>query len=275
MESGYKNAAAGEVGNFMEWKIYGSVVVFLLGLVVGSFDNVAIYRIPEGISLWAPRSFCPDCHSRIAWYDNIPLLSYALLQGRCRNCGESISLRYPLVELASGLLFLAVFARLGFEWRAEFIPHLFLVTVLIIVSAIDLERQIIPNRVIYPAIPLGMAAMAAVSLVRGDASIFLRSLAGLAIGGLPLALLALLIPQGMGMGDAKLAAFTGIFLGYHQFTAFFFAFLTGSLLGLGMILAGRKDRKSRVPFGPFLAIGSLVALFFGEGLWRFYKGLMG
>ncbi|MGQ9475928.1 MAG: prepilin peptidase [Actinomycetota bacterium] len=259
----------------MGWKIYGSVVVFLLGLVVGSFDNVAIYRIPEGVSLWAPRSFCPDCHARIAWYDNIPLLSYAVLRARCRNCGQPISLRYPLVELASGLLFLAVFARLGFEWRAEFIPYLFLVTVLIIVSAIDLRLQIIPNRVMYPAMPLGLAAMGAVALARGDVGIFLRGLAGLAIGGLPLALLALLIPRGMGMGDAKLAAFTGIFLGYHQLTAFFFAFLTGSLLGLGMIAAGRKGRRSRVPFGPFLAIGSLVALFFGPFLWRFYKGLMG
>lgn len=258
----------------MGWKIYGSVVVFLLGLAVGSFDNVAIYRIPEGISLWAPRSFCPNCHARIAWYDNIPLMSYAFLRARCRDCGQPISLRYPLVELASGLLFLAVFARLGFEWQVELIPHLFLVTVLIIVSAIDLRLQIIPNRVMYPAIPLGLAAMGAVALARGDVGIFLRGLAGLAIGGVPLALLALLLPRGMGMGDAKLAAFTGIFLGYHQLVAFFFAFLTGSLVGMGMILAGRKGRKSRIPFGPFLALGALVALFWGQAVADLYIGLL-
>ncbi len=104
----------------MGWKIYGSAVVFLLGLVVGSFDNVAIYRIPEGLSLWSPRSFCPACRSRIAWFDNIPLLSYLLLRGKCRCCGEPISPRYPLVELASGLLFLAVFAAAGFGWRDDF-----------------------------------------------------------------------------------------------------------------------------------------------------------
>ncbi|MDI6874383.1 MAG: prepilin peptidase [Actinomycetota bacterium] len=255
----------------MGWKIYGSAVIFLLGLVVGSFDNVAVYRIPEGLSLWSPRSFCPRCRSQIAWYDNIPLLSYVLLRGRCRKCEEPISFRYPLVELISGLLFLAVFARLDFEWRAELVPHLFLITVLIIVSVIDLQHQIIPNRVIYPSMPLGLASMGAVALARGDAGIFLRSLAGLAIGGVPLGLLALLLPRGMGMGDAKLAAFTGIFLGYHQLTALFFAFLTGSLAGITLIATGRKGRKSRIPFGPFLALGSFLAFLFGEQIWTFYR----
>ncbi len=258
----------------MGWKIYASVVVFLFGLVVGSFDNVAVYRIPEGMSLWSPRSFCPHCKSQIAWYDNIPVFSYVLLRGRCRRCGEAISLRYPLVELASGLLFLSVFAKLGFGWRAELVPYLFLVTVLLVVSAIDLREQMIPNRVMYPSIPLGLAAMGAVALARSDGGIFLRSLAGLAIGGVPLALLALLIPRGMGMGDAKLAAFTGIFLGYHQLVAFFFAFLTGSLGGLAMIVAGKKSRKSRIPFGPFLALGALIALFWGRTLADLYLNLL-
>jgi len=266
--------ALGEAGNLLGWKIYGSVVVFLLGLAVGSFDNVAIYRIPEGLSLWSPRSFCPRCGNPIAWYDNIPLLSFALLRGRCRRCGESISLRYPLVELASGLLFLAVFAGLGFEWRAELLPRLFLVTVLLIASAIDLQRQIIPNRVIYPSIPLGLAAMGAVALARGDTGIFLRSLAGLAIGGVPLGLLALLLPRGMGMGDAKLAAFTGIFLGYQQITAHFLAFFLGSLVGLILMAVGKKGRKSRIPFGPFLAAGAVVALFFGSAMWNYYRSFM-
>ncbi len=258
----------------MGWKIYGSAVVFLLGLVVGSFDNVAIYRIPEGLSLWSPRSFCPACRSRIAWFDNIPLLSYLLLRGKCRCCGEPISPRYPLVELSSGLSFLAIFARLGFEWRAELLPHLFMATVLIIVSGIDLRYQIIPNRIIYPAVPAGLAAVGAVAAVRGDAGIFLRGLAGLAIGGVPLALLAILLPRGMGMGDAKLAAFTGIFLGYHQLVALFFAFLSGALAGIGLIALGKKERRSRIPFGPFLAFGAIIALFAGEWMWRAYIGLL-
>lgn len=253
-------------------KIYYSVVVFLFGLVVGSFDNVAIYRIPEGLSLWSPRSFCPHCRTTIAWYDNIPLLSYLLLRGHCRHCRAPISGRYPLVELTSGLLFLAVYARLGFQWRAELIPYLFMVTVLIIVSAIDLREQIIPNRVIYPSIPVGLAAMGAVALARDDAGFIVRSLAGLAIGGVPLALLALLLPRGMGMGDAKLATFTGIFLGYQQLVAFFFAFLTGSLAGLALMAARRAERRSRIPFGPFLSLGAVIALFFGNAVWDLYRG---
>lgn len=255
-------------------KIYYSVVIFLFGLVVGSFDNAAIYRIPEGVSLWSPRSFCPRCKTTIAWYDNIPLLSYFILRRRCRACGDPISVRYPLVEFASGALFLAVFARLGFSWRAELIPYLFMVTVLVIVSAIDLDRQIIPNKVLYPAIPIGLAAMGVVALARGDAGTILRSLAGLAIGGLPLGLLAVLVPRGMGMGDAKLAAFTGVFLGYYQAMALFLAFLLGSLGGMTLMLAGKKGRKSRIPFGPFLAAGSLIALFWGSTLWELYRGLL-
>lgn len=257
----------------MFYQIYGSVVVFLLGLVVGSFNNVAIYRIPEGKSLWAPRSFCPQCGETIAWYDNIPLLSYAILRGRCRNCDGRISLRYPVVELITGLLFLAVFAKCGFDWRAELLPYLFMVTVLVIVSGIDLQKQIIPNRVMYPAIPVGLAAMGIVALVRGDANIILHSLIGFAIGGVPLGLLALAIPKGMGMGDAKLAAFTGIFLGYYELAALFFGFLLGSVIGIILMITGRKGRKSRIPFGPYLAAGALIALFWGPSIWSLYQGL--
>jgi leader peptidase (prepilin peptidase)/N-methyltransferase len=254
-------------------KVYYSVVVFLFGLVVGSFDNVAVYRIPEGKSLWKPRSFCPQCGATIAWYDNIPLLSYIMLRGRCRRCNQPISPRYPLVELSSGLLFLSVFAKLGFGWKAELLPYLFMVTVLIIVSAVDLQLQIIPNKVIYFAVPVALAVMGMVALARGDGEIMLRALIGLAIGGVPLGLLALLIPKGMGMGDAKLAAFTGIFLGYHQLTALFLAFLLGSLGGIALMMAGKKGRKSRIPFGPYLAAGALVALFWGPAIYDFYRGL--
>jgi len=254
-------------------KVYYSVVVFLFGLVVGSFDNVAVYRIPEGKSLWKPRSFCPQCGATIAWYDNIPLLSYIMLRGRCRRCNQPISARYPLVELSSGLLFLAVFAKLGFGWKAELLPYLFMVTVLIIVSAVDLQLQIIPNKIIYFAVPVALVAMGMVALARGDVGIMLRALIGLVIGGVPLGLLALLIPKGMGMGDAKLAAFTGIFLGYHQLTALFFAFLLGSLGGIALMIAGKKGRKSRIPFGPYLAAGAMVALFWGPAIYDFYRGL--
>ena len=257
----------------MFYQIYGSVVVFLFGLVIGSFANVAIYRIPEAKSLWAPRSFCPRCGKTIVWYDNLPLLSYAILRGRCRNCHQSISLGYPLVELITGLLYLAVFAKCGFAWKAELLPYLFMVTVLVIVSVIDIQRQIIPNNIMYPSIPIGLAAMGIVSLVRGDGNIILHSIIGLAIGGLPLGLLALAIPKGMGIGDAKLAAFSGIFLGYYQTIGLFFGFLLGSIIGIVLMLIGRKGRKSRIPFGPYLAAGALIALMWGPNLYNFYRGL--
>lgn len=256
-------------------KTYYTVVAFLFGLVVGSFDNVAIYRIPEKRSLWAPRSFCPHCGTTIAWYDNIPLLSFFLLRRRCRHCGELISWRYPLVELVSGLLFAAVFARVGFRWTAELLPYLFMVTVLIIVSAIDIRLQIIPNKVMYPAIPVALAAMGAVSLARGDYRILVDSLIGAAVIAVPWGLAALIYPRGFGMGDAKLAAFTGAILGWRaEVVGFFVGVALGALAGIALMLAGKKGRKSRIPFGPFLAAGALVALFWGQKIWDFYTGLM-
>lgn len=258
----------------MAGKVYYSIVVFLFGLAVGSFDNVAIYRIPEGKSLWGPRSFCPNCGGTIAWYDNIPLLSYFILRRRCRNCGEHISWRYPLVELASGLLFFAVFAKVGFQWTAELLPYLFMVTVLLIVSAIDLQRQIIPNRVMYPAIPLALGAMGIVALVRGDYHIITDSLIGMAAIAVPWALLAMVFPRGFGMGDAKLAAFTGAILGWRaELVGFFIGIALGAVIGVVLMAAGKKGRKSRIPFGPFLAAGALAALFWGQAIWDYYVAL--
>ncbi len=258
----------------MPGKVYYSVVVFIFGLMVGSFDNVAIYRVPEGKSLWGPRSFCPACGSTIAWYDNIPLLSFFLLRRRCRRCGEPISWRYPLVELLSGLLFFAVFAKVGFQWTAELIPYLFMVTVLVIVSAIDLERQIIPNKVMYTAIPVALAAMGIVALVRGDYHIVTDSLIGAAVIAVPWALFAAVFPKGFGMGDAKLAAFTGAILGWRaELVGFFIGVALGAVVGVVLMALGKQGRKSRIPFGPFLAAGALAALFWGQAIWDVYTGL--
>ncbi|MBC7230338.1 MAG: prepilin peptidase [Actinobacteria bacterium] len=256
-------------------KVYYTVVAFLFGLVVGSFDNVAIYRIPEKISLWSPRSFCPSCGTTIAWYDNIPLVSFLVLRRRCRRCGALISWRYPAVELLSGLLFAAVYVGVGFQWTAELLPYLFMVTVLVIVSAIDLRLQIIPNRVMYPAIPAALAAMGAVALARGDYHIIIDSLIGMVVISVPWGLAALLYPKGFGMGDAKLAAFTGAILGWRaEVVGFFIGVALGALAGIALMVAGRKGRKSRIPFGPFLAAGSVIALFWGQKIWDLYTGLL-
>jgi leader peptidase (prepilin peptidase)/N-methyltransferase len=256
-------------------KVYYSVVVFLFGLALGSFDNVAIYRIPEGKSLWSPRSFCPNCGKTIAWYDNIPILSYFLLRRRCRNCGEPISIRYPLVELLSGLLFLAVFAKVGFVWSDELIPYLFMVTVLIIVAYIDFQKQIIPNKIIYPAIVVGLVAVSIIALTRGDVDYLIDKLIGFAVIGVPWAILALVFPKGFGMGDAKLVAFTGTILGWQlELTAFFFGILLGAIASIVLMAMGKKGRKSRIPFGPFLAAGAVIALFWGQAVVDLYKSFL-
>lgn len=266
--------AGGREGDMFD-KVYSAVIVFLFGLVIGSFDNVAIYRIPEGKSVVAPRSFCPHCGTQIAWYDNIPVLSYLLLRARCRHCGERISLRYPLVELSSGLLFLAVYAKCGFTWDPELLLYLFMVTVLIIVAAIDLRKQIIPNKIIYPAVIVGLAAVGVIALARGDLRYFTDRLIGFAAISVPWGIAAAAYPKGFGMGDAKLAAFTGTVLGWRcELVAFFAGILLGALVGAALMASRKRGRKSRIPFGPFLAAGALVALFWGQRLWDLYVGLL-
>ncbi len=247
-----------------------AVIVFLLGLGFGSFANVLIYRIPRRLSFVASRSYCPNCGKLIRAYDDIPLLSYLLLRGCCRDCGERISFRYPLVELTTGLLFLGVFWHNGWEWRAELLPQLLLVTVLVVISGIDLDEQIIPNRIVIPGLIAGLIAMGIVAGVRGDAWIAGRAAIGAAIGAGFLGLIALAVPRGMGMGDAKLAAFIGAFLGFYVLAALL---LAGSIVGIALIGFGRRGRRDRIPFGPFLATGAVLALFWGEPLYRFYRSL--
>ncbi|MHB8781384.1 MAG: prepilin peptidase, partial [Candidatus Geothermincolia bacterium] len=174
---------------------------------------------------------------------------------------------------ATGLLFLGVFWHNGWEWRAELLPQLLLVTVLVVVSGIDLDEQIIPNRIVIPGLVAGLVAMGVVAGVRGDAWIAARSAIGAAIGAGLLGLIALAVPRGMGMGDAKLAGFIGAFLGPYVLAALMLAFLTGSVVGIALIGFGRRGRRDRIPFGPFLATGAVLALFWGEPLYRLYRSL--
>ncbi len=259
-----------------------AIPVFVMGLAVGSFANVLIYRLPRGVSFVTPRSFCPVCGHVIRPYDNVPLLSYLWLRGKCRDCGAGISIRYPMVELLCGLLWLAVFWHPGLPWTpaiqswtfpAELWPGLFCVTILLMVSGIDLDEQIIPNRVVLPGIVLGLFALGAVSIVRGDPHVMLRAVYGMLIGGGFLGIIAFLAPRGMGMGDAKLAAFMGIFLGFYILAGLLIAFLLGSLGGIALLATRKKGRRDRIPFGPFLALGGVLALLWGEPLYRAYKAL--
>jgi leader peptidase (prepilin peptidase) / N-methyltransferase len=236
-------------------------LALLLGLVVGSFLNVVAYRLPRGESLAHPGSRCPRCGSPVKPYDNVPVLSWLVLRGRCRHCGEPISARYPVVELATGLLFAAVV--LAKDDAVDIALGLLLVTALVPIVLIDLERRLIPNAITLPA---AIAGVAAILLLDTD-GIVEALIAAVAAGGFFL-LAGLLYPRGMGMGDVKLAGLLGLYLGRGVGPALFAALILGVLVGA--VIIARKGaaagRKTAVPFGPFLAVGGLLGFFVGDGL---------
>lgn len=249
----------------------------LIGLVFGSFANVVIARVPEGRSLVRPRSACPGCGTTIRARDNVPVVSWLALRGRCRSCGMPISWRYPLVEVGSAALFVAMAARFGFDWA---LPAYWLFAwTLLCLTVIDLEHYRIPNRLTYPLTPVLAVLLVAAALIAGEPDVALRAvLGGLAAFG-ALLVLALISPRGMGLGDVKLAAFLGLGLGYlgwgHVALGFFVAFLLGGLTATVLLVLQLRDRKGHIPFGPWLAAGSVVAVLVGEPVIGAYLGLMG
>ncbi len=235
-------------------------VIGVLGLLVGSFLNVVIYRLPRGESLVTPGSHCPSCGTPVKPYDNIPVVSWLLLRGRCRSCAAPISPRYPLVEALTGAAFVGVALTRGVnDDLAVWLPF---AAMLIAVAGIDLDHRIIPNKIVLPAAIWGLAATIAFRPDNVDDALIAG---GIAFGALLLAALA--YPAGMGMGDVKLAGVMGIYLGSGVAPAMLVAFITGSLVGLLIIAReGRDARKKGVPFGPFLALGGLVGIFAGPEL---------
>jgi leader peptidase (prepilin peptidase)/N-methyltransferase len=235
-----------------------------LGLLIGSFLNVVAYRLPRGESLLWPASHCPSCEQAIKPYDNVPVISWLLLRGKCRGCGVKISARYPAIELLTALAFGAIVLLNGFD--KQLIWELPFAAMLIAVAGIDLEHRIIPNKVLLPAAVFGAAAAAA---LRPDA---LPELAIAGAGAFAAFLLtAIAYPAGMGMGDVKLAGVMGLYLGTAVIPALFVAFLAGTLVGLAVIARhGSAGRKKGVPFGPFLAVGGLVGLLAGSDLIDLY-----
>jgi leader peptidase (prepilin peptidase)/N-methyltransferase len=238
---------------------------FLGGLIVGSFITVVAHRVPRGESIVGPRSRCPECGTTIAARDNIPAFSWLLLRGRARCCGAPISARYPLTELGLGTAYVAVVLVL-WDDPAEVALGLVFVTMLLAVTLTDLEQRIIPNKILLVSALVGVSIAAATE--PGDLPE--RAIAAAAAGGLLFAA-ALAYPRGMGLGDVKLAATMGIFLGRNVAPAILVALLAGSLVGLAMIVRdGASARKKAIPFGPFLALGGLVGLLAGDQLLDWY-----
>ena len=247
--------------------------VLLVGMAVGSFLNVCIYRLPRSLSLIHPPSMCPSCQTKIPFYDNVPVASYLWLRGRCRHCGAAFSLRYPLVELVSGLFAVAVFARYGFSWESLFLYSL--VGALLVITFIDIDHQIIPDVITYPGIGVGFVT----SLLVGHIT-YKESLIGILLGGGILLLVAwgyylLTKREGMGGGDIKLLAMIGAFLGWKGaiFTIFAGSAI-GTVAGVALALRTGGGRKLAIPFGPFLSVGALLYLFFGPQLIGWYIALM-
>jgi leader peptidase (prepilin peptidase)/N-methyltransferase len=257
----------------MEFSLIVTVFVFFFGMAVGSFLNVCIYRLPESLSLIHPRSMCPSCKAKIAFYDNIPVLSYLLLRGRCRHCTTSIPLRYPVVELAAGLFSVAIFTRHGLHWEGFLLYAL--VAALLVITFVDIDHQIIPNVITYPGIVIGFISSFFVESIS-----YKESLLGIGVGAGILLLVALgyyflTKTEGMGGGDVKLLAMVGAFLGWKA--AIFTIFVgsaVGTLLGIAVALQTRKGRKTAIPFGPFLSLGALIYLFHGPEIVDWYISLV-
>ncbi len=249
--------------------------VALLGLAIGSFLNVVIYRLPAHKSLSTPSSQCPACATPIRNRHNIPVLGWLLLRGRCAECSERISIRYPLIELATGLLFVAVTLRLHQLHQLPLMPaFLYFAAIGIALSMIDLDHHRLPNSIVLPSYPVLALLITVASVVQDRPIALLHMLIGAAALYCIYYLLAWSYPAGMGFGDVKLAGIVGGLLGSLSYSAVlvgaFAAFLIGGVVGALLIATRRRSRKSAMPFGPFMVLGALVALFFGGPLADMY-----
>lgn len=245
-----------------------TVLVFVYGVIIGSFLNVCIYRIPQRTSLLFGRSYCPHCDSMIRAYDNVPVLSYLLLRGRCRVCGGPISPRYPMVEVLAGAVEVGLYRVYGIG--PDFLAYTVLATLLIVVAFIDLDHRIVPNRLTLPGIVVGLVFAPFLDTVS-----FRESVIGLFAGGgalLALALIGHLVfkRESMGGGDIKLAAMIGAFVGWKLvLISLFFASVAGSIGGVIWIATSSEGERT-IPFAPFIALGTLCALLWGERLLGLY-----
>ena len=247
--------------------IFYYIIIIILGLVIGSFLNVVIYRIPLNKSISKPSSFCPACTHKIRFYDNIPLFSYLFLKGRCRDCKTKISPRYPIVEGLTAFLFAFSYYFKGFSF--DLMLSVILISSLIIVSFTDIEHGIIPNVVVLPITVIGLI----VNIILFPQKWWI--ILAFAFGAfLFMLIISLIYPKGMGMGDVKLSLMAGSFLVEKIIPGLFIGFLAGSVYGLIMIIIKKKKFRQTIPFGPFISIGCIIALFFGNKIINWYLGFI-
>lgn len=256
------------------------VAAGVLGPLIGSFLNVVIWRVPRGQSVRFPPSACPGCRARIRARDNIPVLSWLLLRGRCRDCAARISVRYPAVELGTAGLFVAVVARFGGELSdAWAIPaYWYLAAIGMALAWIDVDTHRLPDAIVLPSYPVAVVLLVGATAAAGDWGAGLRALLGGVILLAFYLLLVVVYPAGMGLGDVKLAGVLGLYLAWLGWGALvvgaFAAFLVGGVFAVGLLLARRAGRRSGIPFGPWMILGAAIGIGWGEQLWAAYLGLM-
>lgn len=282
-----------------EWT---SLITFLavaggcLGLLIGSFLNVVAYRVPNRVSIVSPPSACPRCGNRIRAYDNVPVLSWLVLGGKCRDCREPISARYPLVEALTGVFFVAVAVRFlapvlqagdgaGPSARSlvaaliELSAYLYFAAISVALALIDIDTHRLPDRIVLPSYVVGIVLLGGAAVLSQDIGALLSALAGGAVLVAVYLALALIRPGGMGLGDVKLAGAIGILLGYlglgPLLVGAFGAFLLGGLFSIVLLALRRAGRRSGIPFGPWMLAGAWIGIFAGDALWRGYLAVMG
>ncbi len=276
-----------------------AIIIFIFGLIIGSFLNALIYRLKTKKSVWQGRSFCPNCKKKLETWDLIPVFSFIFLRGRCRYCHKKISWQYPAVELATGLIFVLIFyyqylipKTYNLTTIISFIFYLFIASILIIVFVYDLKHYIIPDKIIWTGISINLIYwLVGVSFYfMGDQKVFYQLfpgaysltpnplyiiLGGLISGGFFLILVLVSRGKWMGGGDVKLAFFMGLFLGFPQvLVALFISFVVGSIVSIILVAWHKKTFKSQIPFGPFLVLGSFAALFWGVSIINWYLSFL-
>jgi leader peptidase (prepilin peptidase) / N-methyltransferase len=248
------------------------VIIGLLGVAIGSFLNVVIWRVPRGESVIHPPSHCPTCDAPIKPRDNVPVVSWLLLRGRCRNCGSRISARYPLVELSTGVLFVAFGIRFGIH--ADLPAYLYIGAVGIALAMIDIDLLRLPDALTLPSYPIGLALLGLAAWVDHAPHAFVRAILGMAALAAFYGVVWLLYPAGMGLGDVKLAGVVGLYLawlGWGQLlVGAFAAFAVGAVVSIAIVGLRGGGRKTRVPFGPFMLIGLLIGIYAGHSLAHAY-----
>jgi leader peptidase (prepilin peptidase)/N-methyltransferase len=260
------DAGGHNAGGYVQALLYVYSVLF--GLVLGSFLNVVIYRLPRGESLARPGSHCPSCGTGIHWYDNVPVASWLILRGRCRACGATISPRYLLVEIMTGALFGMALWRFGLEW--PLLVAWASIAAMIAVAFIDYDHMIIPNRIVLPGALVGLGASVALDPLAWW--VYLVSSVGAAAF---IFALVMIWPGGMGPGDIKMALFMGAVLGKGVIVGLLVAFLSGTIVGVYLMVVMKRSRKTKIPFGPFLALGAVLAMFFGQAIIDSYLSVIG